>query len=93
MIQDAVDSVRNLMGYCLIFNEKIYAIEVVDNRKVPKFASFSFERGEEERLEGNVYVTDIKYLDEKLGEKTLTFAFSRQAGSQATVAIPLERLE
>ena len=44
MIEKGIQSIKDLFSYALLFNPKIYQIEVIDKRTVKKFKDFTIKR-------------------------------------------------
>ena len=88
MINDSMVCLKELFAYAILFNPKIYEIQVIDKRKKKTIKNFGIKRIDETKLNG-LNIFNVSLLSEGEDNKTFSLAYLEDDATSSVIAMPL----
>ncbi len=74
MIDEAMAALKELFPYVILFNPKIYELQMIDKRKGHRLKNFGLKRIEESS-NGAINICNILHLEEGQENRTISLAY------------------
>lgn len=89
MIEEGMNGLKELFAYALLFNSKLFEIQVIDKRKGRRIKNFGIKRADETRY-NNLRIFNATILEEGKENSTFSAAYLEDENTLSTVAMPLK---